>query len=62
MTLMKNCTVCGESFSDDIRFLNHMMESMVLEIPILVNLIEIAEVTDSINFVNNLELTLHQNQ
>ena len=35
---------------------------MVLEIPILANLIEIAEVTDSINFVNNLELTLHQNQ
>jgi len=26
MISMKNCTVCGESFSDDIRFLNHMME------------------------------------
>ena len=23
---MPNCTVCGELFSDDIRFLNHMME------------------------------------
>ena len=23
---MKNCTICMESFSDDIRFLNHMME------------------------------------
>jgi len=26
MISMSNCTVCGESFSDDIRFLNHMME------------------------------------
>ena len=26
MISMPNCTVCGESFSDDIRFLNHMME------------------------------------
>ena len=26
MISMQNCTVCGESFSDDIRFLNHMME------------------------------------
>jgi len=23
---MANCSVCGEAFSDDIRFLNHMME------------------------------------
>ncbi len=23
---MPNCTVCGQAFSDDIRFLNHMME------------------------------------
>jgi hypothetical protein len=23
---MSTCTVCGENFSDDIRFLNHMME------------------------------------
>ncbi len=23
---MANCTVCGQSFDDDIRFLNHMME------------------------------------
>ncbi len=26
LILMANCTVCGESFTDDIRFLNHMME------------------------------------
>ena len=26
MIPMPNCTVCGQSFSDDIRFLNHMME------------------------------------
>jgi hypothetical protein len=26
MISMANCSVCGESFSDDIRFLNHMME------------------------------------
>ena len=26
MVYMKNCTICMESFSDDIRFLNHMME------------------------------------
>ena len=24
--LLPNCSVCGEIFSDDIRFLNHMME------------------------------------
>lgn len=24
--VMSNCSVCGEKFSDDIRFLNHMME------------------------------------
>jgi hypothetical protein len=23
---MSNCSICGEKFSDDIRFLNHMME------------------------------------
>jgi len=23
---MANCAVCGEKFTDDIRFLNHMME------------------------------------
>jgi hypothetical protein len=23
---MPNCSVCGQSFDDDIRFLNHMME------------------------------------
>ncbi len=23
---MVNCSVCGQSFDDDIRFLNHMME------------------------------------
>ena len=23
---MATCSVCGEDFSDDIRFLNHMME------------------------------------
>ena len=23
---MANCSVCGQEFSDDIRFLNHMME------------------------------------
>ena len=23
---MANCTVCGEKFDSDIRFLNHMME------------------------------------
>jgi len=26
MISMQNCSICGESFSDDIRFLNHMME------------------------------------
>jgi hypothetical protein len=26
LIMMANCTVCGESFTDDIRFLNHMME------------------------------------
>ena len=25
-TIMPTCSVCGEHFSDDIRFLNHMME------------------------------------
>ena len=34
---------------------------MVLEIPMLKNLIEIVVVTNSITFVNNLELILHQN-
>ena len=24
--IMVTCSVCGEDFSDDIRFLNHMME------------------------------------
>ena len=24
--IMSTCSVCGEHFSDDIRFLNHMME------------------------------------
>lgn len=24
--LMPNCVVCGQQFSDDIRFLNHMMD------------------------------------
>jgi hypothetical protein len=24
--IMATCSVCGEDFSDDIRFLNHMME------------------------------------
>ena len=24
--IMATCSVCGEHFSDDIRFLNHMME------------------------------------
>lgn len=23
---MVNCSVCGERFADDVRFLNHMME------------------------------------
>ena len=35
---------------------------MVLEIQMLVNLIETAEVISSINSANNLKLTLHQNQ
>jgi len=26
LTPMANCSVCGQTFSDDIRFLNHMME------------------------------------
>jgi len=26
LTPMVNCSVCGQIFSDDIRFLNHMME------------------------------------
>jgi len=26
LTPMANCSVCGQAFSDDIRFLNHMME------------------------------------
>jgi len=26
MISMPNCAVCGQSFSDDIRFLNHMMD------------------------------------
>ncbi len=34
---------------------------MVGEILMLVHLIEIVEVTDSINFVNNLKLVLRQN-
>jgi hypothetical protein len=34
---------------------------MVLEIQMLVNLIEIVEATSSTDFVNNLELILHQN-
>jgi len=25
-TIMSNCSICGEKFSDDIRFLNHMMD------------------------------------
>ena len=24
--MAQNCSICGESFMDDIRFLNHMME------------------------------------
>jgi hypothetical protein len=24
--IMVNCVVCGQQFSDDIRFLNHMMD------------------------------------
>jgi len=35
---------------------------MVLEIQMLVNLIEIVEVTSSTDFVNNLESILPQNQ
>jgi len=34
---------------------------MVGEIQMLEHLIEIVEVIDSINFVNNLKLILHQN-
>jgi hypothetical protein len=26
ITVMPSCSVCGQSFDDDIRFLNHMME------------------------------------
>ncbi len=26
MILMPDCVVCGQSFLDDIRFLNHMMD------------------------------------
>ena len=26
MILMPNCSVCGQQFDNDIRFLNHMME------------------------------------
>ena len=42
---MPNCSVCGQPFDDDIRFLNHMMEKHDLEILTLTNQIEIVEDT-----------------
>ena len=62
MRLLPNCSVCGEIFSDDIRFLNHMMENTDSEIQMLENQTETVVDISFINFANNLELVLPQIQ
>ena len=59
--MKSNCTVCGESFSDDIRFLNHMMEKHGFRNPNVGKPDRNSQRVLALgNFVNNLELILHQ--
>jgi len=45
---MSTCLVCGEHFSDDVRFLNHMMEKHGFRNPNVGKPIEIPEDTSFI--------------